>query len=145
MGRLPVSAAVLLDTHVLVWLLEGNPRLGAEARTRIQAATGADALYVAAITPWEIAMLVSKGRLRLGMDVGQWIKKALALPGIRLLPLSPDIAVRSVELPGDIHADPADRMLIATARSLGVPLVTADGLIQQYGTQGYLDVIGAEQ
>ena len=71
----------LLDTHVLVWLLSGNSRLGGQARPLIQRAAEENTLLVSAITPWEIAMLVSKGRLALDRDVGEWVKAALALPG----------------------------------------------------------------
>jgi PIN domain nuclease of toxin-antitoxin system len=83
-------------------------------------------LYVSAITPWEIGLLVNKGRLKLGAEVMQWVRDALALPGVTLAPLEPEIAVASTRLPFEMHADPADRILVATARHLGATLVTAD-------------------
>lgn len=135
---------LLLDTHALVWLLAGNPRLGPLARQAIEAAAQADELFVSAITPWEIAMLVSKERLVLEQDVGEWLARALALPGIRLEALSPDIAVASTRLPGQLHADPADRIIAATARHLGTSLVTADGLLLAYGAAGHLKTLPAE-
>ena len=144
MGGLPLSA-LLLDTHVFVWLLAGNQRLGPQARQAIEQAAGSDQLYLSAISPWEIAMLVSKGRLILEQDVGEWMEAALALPGIRLVPLLPRISVASTRLPGSLHPDPADRIIAATARHLAATLVTADGLLLNYGAAGHLKVLSAEQ
>ncbi|MDR2451009.1 MAG: type II toxin-antitoxin system VapC family toxin [Candidatus Accumulibacter sp.] len=134
-------SGLLLDTHVLVWLLEGNERLGQEARAAIQAAAETGTLHVSAITPWEIAMLVGKARLRFCCDVGEWMERALKLPGITLAPLSPAIAVASTRLPGEIHEDFADQIIVATARHLGAKLVTADALLLAYAKTGYLDVL----
>jgi PIN domain nuclease of toxin-antitoxin system len=134
---------LLLDTHVLVWLLAGSMRLGTGARQRIQQAAEQDGLLVSAITPWEIAMLVSKGRLALDRDVGEWIQAGLALPGIRLEPLSPEIAVASTRLPGELHGDPADRIIAATARHLAVALVTDDAQLLGYGAEGHLRTVKA--
>lgn len=136
-------SAVLLDTHVLVWLLSGNSRLGIQARAFIQQAAKGNVLLVSAITPWEIAMLVSKGRLTLDRDVGEWVAAALALPGIRLSPLSPEVAIASTRLPGDIHADPADRMITATARHVNAVLVTEDRRLLDYGAAGHLRTLRA--
>ena len=133
----------MLDTHALVWLLSGNVRLGVQAREFIQQAAGDNALFVAAITPWEIAMLVSKGRLALDRDVGEWVKAALALPGIRLEPLSPEIAIASTRLPGTIHADPADRIIVATVRQVGAILLTEDQRLLDYGAAGHLRTLRA--
>ena len=130
--------ATVLDTHTLVWLLEGNERLGPKSRDRIKASALSDGLYVCAITPWEIAMLVSKGRLSFDQEIGQWLKSALSMPGIRLAPLSIDIAVASTQLPGDFHADPADRMIVATAINLAATLVTEDKLILTYSKAGHV-------
>ncbi|MBL8253386.1 MAG: type II toxin-antitoxin system VapC family toxin [Candidatus Competibacter sp.] len=142
MGSLSVSAA-LLDTHVLVWLLSGNARLGVQARGHIQHAAKDNVLLVSAITPWEIAMLVSKGRLALDRDVGEWVAAAWALPGIRLAPLSPEVAVASTRLPGILHADPADHILAATARHVDAVLVTEDQRLLDYGEAGHLRVLRA--
>lgn len=142
MGGLPLSA-VLLDTHALVWLLAGNERLGVRSRKVIEEAAEEGGLYLSAISPWEIAMLVSKGRLMLAQDVGEWIQAALALPGIRLEPLSPEVAVASTRLPGALHPDPADRIIVATARRLEATLVTADGLLIEYAAAGHLKVLDA--
>lgn len=134
---------VLLDTHVLVWLLSGNSRLGTQARGFIQQAAKDNVLLVSAITPWEIAMLVSKGRLTLDRDVGEWVAFALALPGLRLSPLSPEVAVASTRLPGAIHPDPADRIITATARHVNAVLVTEDQRLLDYGAAGHLRTLKA--
>ena len=136
-------SALVVDTHVLIWLLEKNKLLGLQSRQLLKQAASAHALHVPAITAWEIAMLVSKGKLTLKRDVGEWINAAFALPGLRLEPLSPEIAVACTRLPGDINSDPADRMIAATARHLGVPLVTADENLLIYGMQGHLKTIKA--
>jgi len=134
---------IVADTHVLIWAVQDDERLGPAARNTVESAARADGLTIAAITPWEIAMLAQKGRLALGREVGAWIDAALALPGVRLAPLLPAIAVDSVRLPGGMHADPADRMIVATARHLGLPLLTADGALLVYGAAGHVAVIDA--
>ncbi|MGO9316692.1 MAG: type II toxin-antitoxin system VapC family toxin [Terracidiphilus sp.] len=135
---------ILLDTHALVWLLEDSERIGEPVHAQIQQAADEDCLFVSAITPWEIAMLVTKGRLRLGQDVAEWLEAALSLPGIRLEPLSPAIAVASTRLPWEVHPDPADRIVLATARHLDATLITADQQILDYGAQGYVKCIAAK-
>jgi PIN domain nuclease of toxin-antitoxin system len=140
-GRLFV---IVLDTHVLIWALGDDGRLGLQARAAIEAA-GEGGVVVSAITPWEIAMLVQKGRLALADDVGAWLETVLALPALRLAALEPAIAVDSVRLPGTLHADPADRLIIATARHLGFPLLTADRAILDYGNAGHVHVIDASR
>ncbi len=134
---------VLLDTHVWVWLLNGSERLGPKARKAIQRSLAEEAVLVSAISPWEVAMLVSKGRFVLDRDVGEWVQAALSLPGIRLEPLSPEVAVASTRLPGTIHSDPADRMIAATARHLGSTLITEDQLLLDYGKAGHLRTLKA--
>ena len=121
----------LLDTHTLIWALEAPEQLPA----RIQALLSDPAnlpFGVAAITPWEIAMLASWGRLQLGRPVSEWLAAALNPDFVSLLPLLPPIAVDSCSLPGSFHADPADRMIVATARHHGLTLLTADAAIQAY-------------
>jgi PIN domain nuclease of toxin-antitoxin system len=137
------DAVIVVDTHVLVWAMEGDSRLGPRARDAIEAAARESRVAVSAITPWEIAMLAQKGRLALSREVGAWIDVALAQPGIWLAPIEPSIAVDSARLPGSLHPDPADRLIIATARHAGVPLVTADRAILAYGAQGHVAVIDA--
>lgn len=136
---------VLLDTHAWVWLLSGSSRMGPKALKAIQRSLAKEAVLVSAISPWEVAMLVGKGRLVLDRDVGEWIQAALGLPGVRLEPLSPEIAVASTRLPGALHPDPADRIIAATARHLGVVLVTEDRQLLDYGNDGHIRTLKAGQ
>lgn len=136
-------SAVLLDTHALVWLVAGDARLRLAARRRIDGAAQEQQLWVSAITPWEIGMLVAKGRLVLDRDVMDWLQAALALPGIRVAPLEPALAVASTRLPDDLHGDPADRLIVATARHLGATLITADAALLAYGRLGHVGVLSA--
>ena len=134
---------IVLDTHVLVWLIEGSLKLGPDAKTRIDHEARTDRVGISAITPWEIALLVAKGRLQLSMDVGVWIERALRAPGVELCPIEPAIALGAVRLPGDLHADPADRLLIATARHWSVALATADAKILDYSALGHVRTVDA--
>lgn len=135
----------LLDTHVLVWLLADSARVSGRTYAEIEQAADRDALFVSAITPWEIAMLVAKERLRLNRDVSDWIRAALALPGVHLEPLSPEIAVASTRLPWQVHPDPADRILLATARHLDATLISADRQMLLYAEQGFVRCIAPDQ
>jgi PIN domain nuclease of toxin-antitoxin system len=130
------SRLLLVDTHTLIWMVEEAPQLGAQAAEVLNRAGWENRIAVSAITPWEIALLVSKGRLQLSAEVMQWIRVALAKPGVRLVPLEPEIAVESTRLPFEMHADPADRILVATARHLGATLVTADGALLEMARRG---------
>jgi len=122
---------ILLDTHIWVWWVDGSPRLNAAQRrhAEVHETTG---LGVSVISRWEVAKLVELNRLELRCPVAEWLEKALAYPGVRLLYLTPRIAVESTQLPGSFHRDPADQMIVATARIRRCPLLTADARILQY-------------
>lgn len=138
---MPSAEPVLLDTHAWVWF-----RLGERAAFRrasidaIHAAAGRSALRVSVISAWEVAMLASKRRLQLGAPVGEWVQRALAAPGLLLAELTPEIAVEACNLPGDPGGDPADRIIIATARLTGAKLYTKDRAILAYGRRGHVKV-----
>lgn len=135
---------LLLDTHVLLWFALGNTdRLGERTRRQIRDAAHDGNLAISAITPWEIGMLEAKGRITLGAPCETWIARALQLPGLRLIGLTPEIAVASSRLPGTFHPDPADRILVATARAHDATLVTADERIIAYADAGYLRICPA--
>lgn len=134
---------VVLDTHVLIWGAEDSSRLGSLARSRIEQESRHGQIVVSAITPWEVAQLVAKGRLDLAIDVRTWIDRALSQPGVELCPIDTAIAVDSVQLPGTFHADPADRFLTATARLRSAPLVTSDARILRYSSAGHVRTVNA--
>ncbi len=134
---------LLLDTHAFVWMVNKSTRLGEATSKALDKASFEDRLAVSAITPWEIALLVSKQRLTLNGDVMDWLNEALAKPGLMLVPLEPEIAVASTRLPFEIHPDPADRILVATARQLGATLVTADALLLQLAKKRCFQALNA--
>jgi PIN domain nuclease of toxin-antitoxin system len=119
------SAPLVLDTHAWVWWAGGSPDLPPSVRRRVQAAFAEGRLWLSAISAWEVALLVQRGRLVLRYPVREWIARAEALAGLRFLPVDTGIAIRSVELPG-LHPDPADRLIVASAERLGATLVTRD-------------------
>jgi PIN domain nuclease of toxin-antitoxin system len=125
------SAVILLDTHIWVWSVQGDARL-TEAQQGVIAENEPVGLGVSIISCWEVAKLVEVGRLTLPLPTLEWIEQALAYPGIRLLDLTPRIAVTSTELPGEFHRDPADQIPVATAMVYDVPLLTADQRIIDY-------------
>ncbi len=118
---------LLIDTHVLVWLDEANEKLGQEAKNIIDDALLAGKLGVASISFWEIAMLVKKGRIAIGMELDIW-RNELLHKGLHEIPIHGGIAIRAGQLV-DMHGDPADRMIIATALEETATLVTADSKI----------------
>jgi len=124
---------LLLDTHIWVWYLDGaEDRLpGPMAETLREAGRGAG-LLVSDISVWEVGTKAARGRLRLTPSTAAWIERAGRQPGLSFLPLDRQILLGSTQLPGDLHGDPADRMLIATAALAGIPLVTADRAILDY-------------
>ena len=132
---------ILLDTHVLIWLAEGVPRLGARARERIAAEGG----YVSSITFWEVANLASRGRGDLSADASVWLDAVRERPELRPLPLTDAQAQAAPTLPGRLHRDPADRFLIAQARDLRCSLMTADRAILDYAAAGHVTAIDARR
>jgi len=115
---------ILLDTHTLVWLDEGNERLGKQSLSLINEAFKSEKLFVSAISFWEVAMLVEKGRLDMQIDVDSWRQQLIA-NGLQEISLAGNTAIHSALLK-DFHGDPADRMIVATAIHLTATLCTAD-------------------
>lgn len=136
---------IILDTHALIWSVDDNARLGKNTRALIEESSQRDGVLVSAITPWEIALLTEKGRLRLGQEVGAWLEAVLSLPSVRLAPIEPQIAVDSVRLPEEFHADPADRIIVATARHFDITLVSADQAILSYAAKGHVRAVDAAE
>jgi PIN domain nuclease of toxin-antitoxin system len=134
---------LLLDTHVWLWLVAGSPELSKQARQTVDRAAAAGTLRIAAISLWEIALLASHGRIVLGKSISLWLEEALAEPGPSIEPLSPQIAIESYALPDVFHPDPADRMIVATARVIGATLLTRDRQILDYAVRGHLTAITA--
>ena len=123
---------IVLDTHALVWWVAGDSTLSKKAKAAIEQELSGGEIIVSAISAWEIAMLVEREKLVLSMDVGSWLATVSGVGAVRFMPVDTEIAIKSVDLPGDFHKDPADRMIVATARKLAVPLVTKDEKIRSY-------------
>lgn len=124
---------VVIDTHILIWFVNGSEKLSKIARETInQSIASGEEIIISAISIWEIAMLINKDRLVLSMDIESWLSNIENIQGFRFVPVDNEIAYKSTQLPGEFHKDPADRMIVATARKLAVPLITADQKIRKY-------------
>jgi PIN domain nuclease of toxin-antitoxin system len=129
----------LLDTHVFIWLMQGDSPF--KQRPQLEAAAMTGGLFVSAMTCWEISMLSARERIHLDMPCQEWLEQALNAPGVSLLELSLPIAVEANFLPGEFHGDPVDRILVASARVENLVLATRDQKIFDYGQKGYLNVL----
>lgn len=123
---------LLLDTHIWIWYAEGNQELNTKARTAIDQAIKERQIYLSAISLWELAMLNKKQRLSMTIPCDEWIKKSIAECYLQVVPISPDIAVESCQLPGEFNSDPADCMIVATARVEDLRIVSRDRRILDY-------------
>jgi len=136
---MPSAEAVLLDTHAWIWLRAGET--AGFRRSSLDAITQAanrSALRVSIISVWELAMLAAKGRVQLGIPTVEWVKAALDAAGLSVADLTPEIAIEACSLPGRLHGDPSDRMIVATARLTGATLYTKDRNILRYGAGGHV-------
>ena len=126
---------IVLDTHAWVWWLSRPDYLPDPARAAIGGSLDEGVpLCVSAVSVWEVALLVERGRLEMTMDVADWVARAESAPEIRLVAVDARIGVRAVRLANFPHRDPADRMIIATALHLGAAVVTADRRLRNYAS-----------
>jgi PIN domain nuclease of toxin-antitoxin system len=123
---------IVLDTHTLIWWVTNDSSLSKKAKAAIERERAGGEIVVSAISAWEIAMLVERETLAFSMDVENWLATVQQIPGVRFAPIDVDISTKSVKLPGEFHKDPADRLIVATARKFGAPLVTKDIKIRAY-------------
>lgn len=138
------SDLLLLDTHCWIWAQLGLlQNLSRAALQSIKSAEREGNLRISVISVWELAMLEQRRRIALPMNVRTWVEQALSKPGISVAPLTSEIAIESVNLPGDLHGDPADRMLVATARVLGATLLTKDAQLIRYSRQRHVKALEA--
>ncbi len=132
---------VLLDTCACLWLTHGDPMSQASREAIRAAQTGHVGVYVSAITAWEVATLTRKGRYRLFVSPKVWFERLLALTGVRLATLTPEILIESAWLPGEPPKDPADRMIAATARQQGLTVISRDRRLMGYAEQNDIRVL----
>ena len=135
--------AFLLDTHVWIWLINGEKRMERGPLIRWLRQSPPVSIRVSVLSVWEVGMLEAKGRIELPLGCLEWVQRALEAPGLALVPLTAEVAVASSRLPGVFHGDPVDRILVATARELDVTLVTQDSKILSYSKEYRLPVISA--
>jgi PIN domain nuclease of toxin-antitoxin system len=129
-----VTHAVLLDTHIALWLDSGSANLREATRAAIDTCWhDGGTVFLSAVSAWEIALLVDCGRIELDVPVATWIERFLDRPSVEAVSLSHGAACRSYQLHHLEHRDPADRLLIATAIELNCPLVTYDERILRFG------------
>ena len=123
---------IVLDTHVWLWYLNDPQRLSKTAADAVNHTMTENGIYVSSISVWEVALLVHKGRLVFTMELSDWIAHSEALSFVNFVAVDNTIAMKAVNLPESLHSDPADRIIISTARHLGVKLVTKDQRIRDY-------------
>jgi PIN domain nuclease of toxin-antitoxin system len=129
-----VTEALLLDTHIALWLDSGNERLRPSTRLLIDACRqNGGSVLLSAVSVWEIALLVDTGRIYLDRPVAVWVDRFVGRPGVEAVPLSHHAAARAYRLDRLPHRDPGDHLLIATAIELACPLVTYDARIAEFG------------
>ena len=123
---------IVFDTHAWIWFISNPELLSNRAKKAVQAAVEEKSILISSISAWEVALLVTKKRLKLTLDVVDWIAKSESLPFIQFVPVTNSIAVKSINLPMPLHPDPADRIIIATALTAGAPLITKDKKLLDY-------------
>ena len=122
----------LLDTHVWIWWNMHPEKLSGKVKNAILGTKKYSEILLSAISPWEFCKLLEKGRLAITCDPEEWIKEAMDMPKLRLVPLTPTIAYKSSALPKPFHDDPADQIIAATAREENATLLTKDERLRNY-------------
>lgn len=123
----------LLDTHILIHWVAGSSSLLKAHRKLIEAASDERPLWVSDITLWEVATLYELGRIELDLPLRDWLERATAPPLVRRLAITPAVAAEVAALPDTFHRDPADRIIVATARVTGATILTRDDRIRDSG------------
>lgn len=132
--------SLLLDTCAMIFIATGRV-VAPGARQEVRAASIAGGILISPVSAWEVGLLSVKRGVPFHPDPKSWFQLFMAYPGVRLTPLTPDIAIESSHLPQPLHSDPADRLLIATARALQIPIVTRDSRILNYARAGFVAAI----
>lgn len=136
-----MTRKLLLDTCAIIWIASNEP-IKPEAKSAIDGALdGDDSVHVSPISAWELGLLSAKGRMPTTMPPATMFRDVALADGVRVESLSPDVLIAASFLPGVIHKDPADRILLATARAQGMTLVTRDRIILDYAEQGHVRVL----
>ena len=123
---------IVLDTQAWVWWASAPEKLSRRASRLIESELRSANVLISSFSVWELAMLVAKGRLQFALDLAEWMAECEKIPGLRFMPVTNAIALASVNLPGKFHPDPADRIIVATARHVAARIVTSDSKIRAY-------------
>ena len=132
---------LLLDTHILIWSLAKSDELTAEVKEAIKLAKADKSLYLSSISLWEIAMLAQKQRISVYRRIADFLQTIEKIRGLNILQITANIAAESVTLPGDIHGNPADRIIIASCREISATLITRDQQILDWANLGHMKIL----
>lgn len=132
---------IILDTHTWIWFMCGSTELKPSSRRLIDQHLKDGEAHIAAISCWEVAMLEAKERIKVSMPILEWMNQSFERTSLTQVELLPNIAYESCHLPGSFHGDPADRLIVATARLQGLTLLTRDKKILEYSTQNYVNAL----
>ena len=122
----------LLDTHVWIWINSFPENLSPSVVEKLENLSPNDALLLSSISLWEVCKLVERGKIKLFADLEEWVLQAVEIPGLQVIPLDFRVFYKSTTLPGTFHRDPADQMIVATARLHDATIITKDRLILDY-------------
>lgn len=134
-------APLLLDTCAVIWIASGQPVSQSAQDVINQAFEAGVPIYISPITAWELGLLMSRGRLSASINERAMLERLIALPGVAYASMSADTLISSSYLPAPIHNDPADRIIIATARSNGLTIITRDQKILDYAASGHVNAL----
>ena len=133
----------ILDTHVWLWLMEGDSRLSGALVDELEELATIGRLYVSSVSLWEVAHLERNGRIHFTVPVDALLEEALSTPGLNVYAIDGSVAAESARLPGEFAGDPVDRIIVASARVLSGALVTADPAMHAYGRAGHVRIVAA--
>lgn len=139
-----LESPILLDTHIWIWFAESSYKFSKPIIQLIDHAINTNTIYVSDISLWEISMLASKEKIILNLPVQDWLETSIKKLKLTVIPISPHIAMESTALPGEFHKDPADRLIVATARCEKLHLITADQEILRYSKKHYVHTIAVK-
>jgi len=142
---LAVKDGLLLDTHTWIWIANDELRHDPILFVRLHLAAANDAIFVSSMSLYEVANAASRGRMKLHRSLEDWFAANLTRPGVRILELTPSIALETAKLPATFHGDPGDRLIAATARVEELTLVTHDKALLRFGKKGMFPVLKASQ
>ncbi len=132
---------ILFDTHAWLWFVAGDIKIDPKIITLVEKSREMNSLYLSSISLWETSMLIKKERVNVNQPTLSWIKSAIKTSNIHLIHITPEIAYESTELPNNFHGDPADRIIVATARVMDLIILTRDHKILDYSKNKFVQTV----